>query len=438
MPKTDKISVLIVDDIADTRENLRKLLYFEKDIQVVGDAGRGEDGIQKVRELRPNVVLMDINLPGIDGIAATEAIRTQAPTTQVIMMSVQSEAEYLRRAMLAGAREFLVKPFSSEELAGSIRHVHELARDAVVVPGAQAGVTHGTESGEGDAEGRIVSVFSAKGGVGRTTVACNLAIALRTLTEKKVALVDGSLQFGDVGVLMNIQGGKTISDLAPHLASLETEVLEGILISHSSGVRVLLAPPRPEMMELIPAEAFKRILHKLRQSYDFVIVDTWPTFQDTVLTALDLSDRIILLFTLEMTAIKNVKLFLEVADALGYHSDKLLLAANRADGAGGIRIADVEESLRRRIPIRLVSDERLATYALNRGVPFVVSNAESPLAQGVFSMAQLIAGFGATAAVPTSEGGASPRVNHGLAGRLDLPGRFGLRRGSRPASAPSQ
>ena len=395
MPKSDKISVLIVDDIADTRENLRKLLYFERDIQVVGDAGRGEEGIQKARELRPDLVLMDINLPGIDGIAATEAIRVQTPATQVIMMSVQSESEYLRRAMLAGAREFLVKPFGSEELASSIRRVHELARDAaIVVPGTQPGAQHPQDGGEGDGQGKIVTVFSAKGGVGRTTVACNLAIALRSLTEKKVVLVDGSLQFGDVGVLLNIQGGKTISDLAPHLANLEREVLEGILVSHSSGVRVLLAPPRPEMMELISADAFKRILQKLRQSHDFVIVDTWPTFQETVLAALDSSDRIIVLFTLEMSAIKNLKLFLEVADALGYPHDKVLLAVNRADGSGGIRIADVEESLRRRIPIRLTSDDRLATYAGNRGVPFVVSSAETPLAQGIFGLARLIGGLG--------------------------------------------
>lgn len=390
---SDKITVLIVDDIADTRENLRKLLYFERDIEVVADVGSAEEGISKTRELRPDVVLMDINLQGMDGIAATEAIHTQVPSVQVIMMSVQGEAEYLRRAMLAGAREFLIKPFGSEELADSIRRVR--ARAATVVAAAPSAQVAAAPANAPDAgqRGKIISVFSAKGGVGRTTVACNTALAIRSLTNKRVALVDCSLQFGDVGVMLNLQGNKNIADLVPHLSNLEPELIDGILATHSSGVRVLLAPPRPETAELVTADAIKRILAKLRECYDYVVVDTWPTFQDTVLATLDLSDRILLLFTLEIPAIKNVKLFLEVADALGYPAEKLMLVVNRADSTGGIVMSDVERSLRHPIPIRIVSDGRLATYALNRGIPFVVSNPESQLAKGILGLARNICGM---------------------------------------------
>ena len=121
-----KIRVLIVDDIPETRENLRKLLFFESDIEVVDAANSGEEGITMSGELKPDIVLMDINMPGIDGITASEAITQQVPFTQIIMMSVQGEADYLRRSMLAGAREFLIKPFSSDELITSIRRVYEL------------------------------------------------------------------------------------------------------------------------------------------------------------------------------------------------------------------------------------------------------------------------------------------------------------------------
>ncbi len=428
MGKMDKVRVLIVDDITDTRENLRKLLFFEKDIEVVGGVGRGEEGIQKARELRPDVVLMDINLPGMDGIAATEAIRSQAPSTQVIMMSVQGESEYLRRAMLAGAREFLVKPFGSEELASSIRRVHALARDTnSPLPAPQPASQPGIQV-EGQREkGEIFSIYSAKGGVGRTTVACNLAVALKNITGKKVVLVDASLQFGDVAVVLNAQGSKTIVDLTRHLDNLEPELIDGVLATHSSGVRLLLAPPRPEMAELITADAMKGILNKLRECYDYVVVDTAAGFHDTVLAALDVSDRIILLFTLEMPSIKNAKTFIQIADALEYPADKLLLVLNRVDGVGGIQPSDVEESLRQRIPIKIVSDARLATYALNRGIPFVVSNAESPLAKGIFTLAELVARVQCNHVLGTSEA-VEAKAGHSPLSRLQMPIKLAFRR----------
>src|SRR5919202_4480018 len=128
MPEQPTIRVLIVDDITETRDNLEKLLFFEKDIQVVAKASTGREAVAMAKQHQPDVVLMDINMPDMDGIAATEAVLSQVPTVQVIMMSVQGEQDYLRRSMLAGAREFLIKPFSADELINSIRHVHELEK----------------------------------------------------------------------------------------------------------------------------------------------------------------------------------------------------------------------------------------------------------------------------------------------------------------------
>lgn len=128
-----KIRVLIVDDIQETRDNLKKLLYFEDDIEIIGAASNGREGVDQANELKPDIVLMDINMPGMDGIQASELISQQDPNIQVVMMSVQGEADYLRRSMLAGAREFLIKPFSSEELANSLRRVYQLAATRRVI-----------------------------------------------------------------------------------------------------------------------------------------------------------------------------------------------------------------------------------------------------------------------------------------------------------------
>lgn len=388
MSKSDKIRVLIVDDIADTHENLRKLLYFEKDIEVVASALDGHQAVDMAKSLEPDIILMDINMPDFDGIAATEEIRSLGLPSQVIMMSVQGETDYLRRSMLAGAREFLVKPFSGEELANSVRRVHQVRTEQVQRRASAALSTSSQDNGK--VHGKVVTVFSPKGGVGRTTIVSNLAVAVRESAQKKVVLVDCSLQFGDVGVLLNVESQKTIIDLIPHIDGLELDFVEDILATHSSGIKVLPGPTRPEMAELVTAESLKTILSKLRESYDYVFVDTWPSFQDTMLSVLDLSDAIIVVLTLELPAIKNVKLFLDVADALGYPPEKLILVLNRADSTGGIRVADVEASLRRPIAASIVSDGRLVTYALNQGVPFVLSAKNSPVSRSLYDLARIL------------------------------------------------
>lgn len=389
---SQKIRVLIVDDFEDTRESIAKLLYFERDIEVVGSASDGQQGVQTARELRPDVILMDINMPKMDGIAATEAISSGIPECQVIMMSVQGEADYLRRAMLAGAREYLVKPFTGEELAGSIRHVYELSADkrARIAAAAQPVAAPPPQHPAMVPGGRMLAVFSAKGGVGRTTVATNLAIGLKTLTGKRVALVDGNLLFGDIGIMLNLPTKKTICDLVPNIQLLEPELLEAILVEHSSGIRVLMAPPRPELADLINADHLRVVLNLLKTSYDYVVVDTLASFEDTVLAVLDLADLILVLTTLEMPAIKNMKLFLEVAEALHYPPEKLMLVLNRADSTGGIQVGDIEQSIRFKVAANIVSAGQLMTAAVNQGVPVVLSHRDSPVARNLLDLARLV------------------------------------------------
>ena len=249
----DMIKVLIVDDIAETRDHLTKLLGFESDVDVVGAADSGQQALEMAARLRPDIVLMDINMPDMDGITATEKLSAEVPTAAVVMMSVQGEADYLRRSMLAGAREFLVKPFSSDELTASIRQVHirEREKQGRITITTNAAVA-AASAAAGDREpGQVVAVFSPKGGVGRTTIGVNLAVAAAAELGQRTVLMDGSFQFGDVGVLLNLNPkNKSIADLAPELEGGEPESLDTFIINHSSGVRVLLAPPSPEQAEI--------------------------------------------------------------------------------------------------------------------------------------------------------------------------------------------
>jgi pilus assembly protein CpaE len=307
-------------------------------------------------------------------------------------MSVQGEADYLRRSMLAGAREFLIKPFSSDELISSVRRVHQLGTTRrQAMPTMTQGPVGGATSAEPPkAQGKIVSVFSAKGGVGCSTIAVNIAIALQQSAAGKVAVVDTSLQFGDVGVLLNLYASRTIADLSPHSDELDNELIEDVFIAHSSGVKALLAPPRPEEADTVPAILLTNILGRLRKIFDIIIVDTSSVLDDVVLSVLDVSDKIIVVTTPEIPAIKNAKLFFEVTEALEYDRDRVLFVLNKADKRVNIRAEDIENNIKYRIAGQLPLDERSVTNAVNQGVPYVLGSKNSALTQATLALGKTV------------------------------------------------
>ena len=223
--------------------------------------------------------------------------------------------------------------------------------------------------------------------------------------RQTVTLVDGSFQFGDVGVLLNLNPkNKSIIDVVADPSATDEDLVDTTLINHSTGIKVLLAPPSPEMAELITVDQIRRMMSRLRETNDFTVVDLWPHFNDVSLALLDMSDVILTILTLEITNIKNIRLFLEVAEQLGY-GDRLKLVLNRADSAFGIRVADVENSVGRKIDHQVVSDGRTVVYALNRGVPFVWSNSQAPVSEDILKISRaLVSGEGS----PEGEGEKEP------------------------------
>jgi pilus assembly protein CpaE len=388
------IKVLIDDDIPETRDHLTKLLSFEEGIDVAGDAGSGEEAITKAMELRPDVVVMDINMPGMDGVAAAEIISARLPASPIIMMSVHGEAEQLKRSISAGAREFLVKPFSADEFSTSIRQVYEreLVRREQVSTALPAAPVVAPLDAADLGEHQVIGVFSPKGGAGRTTIATNLALALQRETNGRVCLIDANLQFGDVGVLLNLNPkNKSMLD-AVEGGEPDRDIINSVVIDHSTGIRVLLAPPSPEGADLVTPAYLRKMVDYLQETHDFVVVDLPSALNDHSLAIMDAADQIVVLTALEITTIKNVRLFLEVADQLEYDRSKIRLVVNRSDSAQGIRIADVEASIRRSIDGTIVSDGRLAVLAVNRGVPFVVSHPDGALSRDITKLARTLAG----------------------------------------------
>jgi pilus assembly protein CpaE len=401
---SNQVRIVIVDDIAETRENLRKLLSFEPDIDVVGVAGSGPEGIQLAKDIQPDVVLMDINMPGMDGITTTERLLREVPAAQVVMLSVQGETDYLRRAMLAGARDYLTKPASADELVNTIHRVYEMGKTQTGVrraiepdvrvssPGARRGPRR---------KGDVVTVFAPKGGTGCTTVAVNTAIALQQLVgeEQKVALIDSNLQFGDVGVMLNLRPNRSIADLAQRIEELDSDLLSSVMTAHGSGIKVLLAPPRPEAAESLLSKqgvesekgksAVEAILDTMRDDFDIVVADLWSWVDDLSLTLFDTATVIILVVTPDIPAVKSARLFLELANKLDYSGDKLILVVNGADRRGSLQVNQIEKAM---MPVtaEIPFDERAALAAANHGVPLLVRDRNRPICKSISALAEII------------------------------------------------
>ena len=397
MSAGEKIRVLIVDDVSETRENVKKLLQFESDVDVVGIARTGKEAIQVSQELNPDVVLMDINMPDMDGIAATEAIRTKQPAVQVIILSVQSDQNYMRKAMLVGARDFLSKPPMGDELISAIRRAGEMARiekskSSQVQAVAASSNLSGASSGFGGPKGKIITVYSPKGGAGCTTLAVNLALTLNN-GDTRVALVDGNLQFGDVAVFINEQGKNTMLDLAPRADELDAEIVEEVMVKHAaSGLHILAAPSRPEHAEKISSGQFAKVLEYLSQLYAYVVVDTASLLTDVTLAAIDISDLIVLVTTQDIPSIKNCRLFLDLLQTLGVERNRILFVMNRYDKRINITPERVAENLKQEVALTIPLDEATATKAVNRGIPFMLDNKSQPVSRGVFLLAESVRG----------------------------------------------
>jgi MinD-like ATPase involved in chromosome partitioning or flagellar assembly/CheY-like chemotaxis protein len=503
------ISVLLVDDISSTLDNLRKLLSFEEDIEVVATAANGREAVEEAKKLGPDIILMDVNMPEMDGIQATEVLASEAPRSPVIIMSVQGERDYLRRAMQSGAREFLIKPFSGDELVASIRRVHQLeqrkevyvrvpvppgpaakpvaapggqhqaavavaeapavqpfAADAVEAPVADSaeaaavaeapaadvavaevapealaapGEAPATEAvvaepeqdvavAEAPAEaaeaaadapapeaevseevaeeaaqepppvagppprtnGEIFVLYGGKGGVGKSVIATNLACALANETGARVGLIDLDLQFGDIGVLLNLPQSQSISDLVENIGQVDPEFLYDSMLEGPAGIRVLPTAPSPELADLVTPEHVHHILEQARNIFDFVVVDTSSHMGDITLSALDMASRVLLITALSIPAVKNAKLALRLFETLSMPPEAITLVLNRCEAHTEFNKDSIESHLKFPISVQLPHDPRTVVNSINRGNPFVIASPETEASQRVRQLVALL------------------------------------------------
>ncbi len=332
----------------------------------------------RAEDLLPHVVIVDDALEGVPVAAAVKQLVARAPAALMLVMVEGNAISAARDSMLAGARGFITKPLQPEDLVASLHQV--LAQR--IVPLKAPDIPYDTP------KGRIVVFCAPKGGTGRTTLAINTSICLCQEINGPVALVDADYTAPALDVALNLQGQRSIVDLLPRIARLDPDLIDGIMVPHASGIRVLLAPPPADLSQRISLPQVQQIMVHLRRMFPWVLVDLGLPMDEMAFAFLDGADRIVMSVLPEMVGLRNTRLMLDLLNERGYPRERIWLVLNRATMPSGVPADDIEDRLRLQIKHKIPDDQPLVTNSVNRGVPLSMSHNRSALARAFRSLAQ--------------------------------------------------
>ncbi len=358
--------------LAEVREGLAD----HPEVELVGTAADPGKAGTKLAESGAQVILHGTTATDHVPTSEIEAIRgvTAAP---IVLVTSASANAILSEALAAGIFDVVLLPQLTDGIVFTIKKAHSLAA------GRPAGAATKSSSA---IEGKVVTFFSPKGGAGKTVLACNLAATFARQQQRKTLLLDLDLQFGDAAIMMGIEPEKTIYDLVMARRELDSDSLAGYVTAHSSGVHVLPAPLRPEDAELVTEERLGHLFAVAKESYDVIVVDTPPFFHGPVLSTLDRTDQLVLVASLDVPSVKNVKLTMQTLDLLHYPKERRHLLLNRSGSKVGLKPQEVERALEMKVEFEVPVDREVAV-SVNRGVPLVLSNPRSGVGKALQEMA---------------------------------------------------
>jgi pilus assembly protein CpaE len=356
---------------------VRQALQAHPEIEIVGTAVEPGKADQKLASSGAQVVLHGTARGDRLPTGEIDAIR-HATAAPIILVTSGGAGALLQEALTAGISDVVMLPQLTDALVFTIKKTCQLASSRGMAPASLRTST---------AEGRVVTVFSPKGGVGKTVIATSLATQIARKAGRRVLCVDLDLQFGDAAIMMGVEPEKTIYDLVMTTGELDPEKLAGYVISHSSGVDVVPAPVRPEDAELVAEDRVGRLLDVAKETYDAIVVDTPAFFQATTLATLDRTDRLLLVTTLDIPAVKNVKLTLQTLNLLHYPKERIHLVINHGMSKAELDRKEVEKALDLKAAFELPGDREVGV-AVNRGVPVPMSAPRSGVSKVLGEMAE--------------------------------------------------
>lgn len=381
MPKN--LEILVVDPDSNSRADTNRALALGN-FTVTAEAGYGIDAVTMAKERNPDIIVLAMEEPVARASQTMSSLSDALPETPVIVYSSLSDAANVRRAMVSGARDYLIKPPRPEELARAIYGVLEQEeRRRTRLTGDAAGSA---------ARGTVVTVFGAKGGIGKTTISTNLAAALAKNSNSSVAIVDMDTRFGDVAIMMDIVVEYSMADVARNLDSLDRTSISDYLVKHSSGVDILPAPLHPSEWGAVHRHQISKIIDLLSQTHDYVIVDTPGTFNELVATALETAHMILLITSMDIASIKDTALALEMLRAASVSEDKVKLIINHSTSANSLRPEDVERVLEYPVYWRIPHDVAVSN-SNQLGQPIVLAKPYARASRTITDIAYNLAGL---------------------------------------------
>ena len=318
-----------------------------------------------------------------DALALAGALQQGTPDVSVLLIRRQESGELIRQALRVGIKDVLSSASDETAVRTAAARALEIAR---TLRGRLGGAAP-TDPGEGRSPGRVITVFSSKGGCGKTFLSTNLAVAL-SRGGAEVALVDLDLHFGDVAIMLHLFPSHTIYDAAEN-PGLDALSLKSLLTRHDSGVWTLVAPTEPTIADTINPGAIGSILKLLRSAFDYVVIDTPPAFSEPVLAAFDESDWLVMLATLDVPSIKNLRLTLQTMELLHFPKSRIRVVINRADSKVGLRLPDVEKLLSSSVDATIPSS-RSVPLSVNKGSPIMLEEPKGPVADSIRRVAALL------------------------------------------------
>jgi pilus assembly protein CpaE len=357
---------------------LRRIIEDE-DIVIIGESAGGTLALDKIENTSPDIIIMTLGAGDTDVLNLAERIILHRPRTFVILVAEHLDVDMMQSAVKVGCHNVIELPSSSKDFADYIKSVYNNEHTRLKSLNEKENLLWSST---------VISVFGAKGGLGKTTIAANLAVKLAE-KRKKVALIDLDLQFGDIHIFMDIEPKDTITELVQEVITPNIDSVRSYMSVHSSGVHVLCAPRSPEYAELISPEKILSLLSLLRSYYDYVIIDTAPSFSEVNMTAIESSSLIFFVTGLDISILKNSKLSISLLESL-QQNDKVRVIVNRSVDMNTISIKDVEKIIGYPIWAKIPSDYKVAVNALNRGIPFVSGAPKSKLSQSISELADIL------------------------------------------------
>lgn len=354
-------------------------------LRLVGSQTSADQALPVLMSTCPDVVLIDV-ASSADIAFSVKKIQLACPSSCIIVTGTATPPATMSRAVASGARGFLIKPYAPSDVFATIGEALETARAVA----SQVQVQVQTAQPSERARGTIIAVYSPKGGVGSTTIATNLAVALAARPKTSVALLDLDLQFGDIGPSLDLRGANSVAEVVGH-DELTSDLIDETFVKHVSGVRVLLAPDDLALVEGIDPDQVVRLLVQLRKHFDYVVADLWSSFEDLTIGVLRTADRVLLVTTPEMPSLRNVQRVLHATRADLHLDEKSIIVANRYPGKTGLSHGDISKALGHKVGATIPSEGITVTDAINRGLSLLDARARVRIARHYHDLATLIA-----------------------------------------------